>query len=188
MLSHLHQRFERLQSSRVELCDRLNEYSSEQLQFRPAPHAWSCAEIVHHLILAESFSAAYLEKKLDKFSTLQKVSLSAGLRSTIMTWALRSPLKFKAPSPHVLPTPDLALPDLRAQWEALRDKLQTLLERVTPEMLRLPLYRHPLAGLLTVAQMLTFLQEHFDHHEQQIERIMKLATFQQENAAAVAQS
>lgn len=186
MLTHLHERFERLERARAELCERLSAFSPGQLQFRPAPQAWSCAEIVHHLVLSESFAVAYLGKKLDRFPTLQTVSWSAGLRSTVLSWALRSPLKFNAPSPHVLPKPDIALHDLRAPWDELRRKLHALLERVTPEMLRLPLYRHPVAGLLTVAQMLIFMYEHFDHHEQQIKGIIKRANFSQKDPEVVA--
>ncbi len=185
MLPHLNQRFERLQSTRRELSTKLRACATPQLQFRPKPEAWSITEILHHLILVESFVVAYFEKKLDKRSSLRKVSWSAGLRSTVMTWALRSPLKFKAPSPHVLPTPGLALDDLQMQWESLRQKLQTLLERVTPEMLQLRLYRHPLAGLLTVTHMLIFLQEHLEHHAQQIEKIMSRAALPQSHPERV---
>lgn len=186
MLKNLQEQFKRLESTRSALSQRLAQCSVEQLRYRAAPQTWSSTEIVHHLVLAESFAVAYLEKKLDKISTLQKVSWSAGLRSIIMTWALRSPLKFKAPSPLVLPKPDMIWDDLHAQWQAQRGKLQTLLAQVTPEMSQLRLYRHPIAGLLTVAHMLNFLQEHFDHHEKQIAKLLARETFPRTKTKAAA--
>lgn len=186
MLKDLQRQFEHLESTREALSQRLAQCSVEQLRYRSAPETWSPAEIVHHLVLAESFAVAYLEKKLEKISTLQKTGWRAALRSAVLTWALRAPLKFKAPSPLVLPKPDMAWDDLRAQWQAQREKLQTLLERVTPETSRLALYRHPVAGLLTPAQMLSFLQEHFDHHEKQIAKLIARKTFSHKNTRAAA--
>lgn len=186
MLKNLQKQFEHLEQTRGALAQHLTQCSSEQLRYRSAPETWSPAEIVHHLVLAESFAVAYLEKKLEKASTLQKTGWRAALRSTILKWALRSPLKFKAPSPLVLPKSDMAWDDLHAQWQAQREKLQNLLERVTPETSRLALYRHPVAGLLTPAQMLSFLQEHFDHHDKQIVKLIVRETFARENAKAVA--
>ncbi|NUO81953.1 DinB family protein [candidate division KSB1 bacterium] len=186
MLAVLLRRFQHLESTRSALQQRLAQSSVEQLRFRVAPQTWSIGEIVHHLILAESLSVAYLGKKLDQVTTLRKASWSAGLRSTLMTWALRAPLKFKAPSPLILPTPEVALSDLQVQWETQRHKLHELLERVTPEMLQLSLYRHPIGGLLTVQQMLIFMQAHFEHHVRQIEKIIRHAARPQSHAERVA--
>ena len=173
MLAHLRQRFEQIENSRTRLCAALRACSAAQLQFRSKPEAWSISEIIHHVVLAESFAVAYLEKKLSKVSSLGKVRWSAGWRTFILKWALRSPLKFKAPSPLVLPTPGVEWNELETQWQSQRQKLHTLLERVTPEMLPLALYRHPVTGLMNVAQMLTFIEEHFAHHVLQIEKLRK---------------
>ncbi len=186
MLADLSRRFQHLESTRSALLQRLAQSSVEQLRFRVAPQTWSIGEIVHHLILAESLSVAYFGRKLDQVATLRQVSWSAGLRSTLMTWALRSPLKFKAPSPLILTTPEVALSDLQVQWETQRQKLHKLLERITPEMLQLSLYRHPVAGLLTVKQMLVFMQAHFEHHVRQIEKIIRHAARPQAHAERIA--
>ena len=172
MLPHLLHQFERLENARTKLFTELQAGAEASLHARPQPEAWSINEIIHHLVLAESFAVAYLEKKLDKVDTLSKVSWSAGLRSLLLSSAMHSPLKFKAPSPLVLPTAGLTLQALGAQWQSQREKLRTLLARVKPEMARLALYRHPVAGLLTVAQMLSFLETHYAHHEKQIARIL----------------
>jgi hypothetical protein len=182
MLSHLNESFARLENARLQLHAKLRACPAPQLQLRRAPQSWSINEILHHLVLAEGFAVSYLAKKLERFSSLKKTSWSAGLRSFILKWALRSPLKFKAPSPLVLPAPGLALEDLHEQWESGRRTLQNLLGRITPEMAQLALYRHPVAGLLTVVQMLTFMQEHFDHHLHQIEKILKSASSHSERA------
>lgn len=177
MLAALSKPFERLEQSRSELAKRLLQYSPVQLQFRPAPQTWSLTEIVHHLVLAEHFAAAYIERKLGSPVALRQLSWHAGFRSFLLTCAMRSPLRFKAPTPLVLPSPNLALSDLQGQWQELREKWLVLLERVTPEMLNLPLYRHPVAGLLTISQAVRFQQEHFNHHLQQINRILQARDF-----------
>ncbi len=171
MLAHLQRRFDQIEVNRARLFTTLRSCSPAQLHSRPKPEAWSINEIVHHLLLAESFAVAYFEKKLDKISTVKKASRSAVWRTFLLKWALRSPLKFKAPSPLVLPAPGLELSALETQWQGHRQKLQTLLARVTPEMSSLALYRHPVTGLMTVTQMLTFIEEHFAHHVVQIENL-----------------
>ena len=173
MLAHLQQRFDQIELNRARLFTALRSCSSAQLHSRPKPEAWSINEIIHHVALAESFAVAYLEKKLDKISTVKKASWRAVWRTFLLKWVLRSPLKFKAPSPLVLPASGLELSELDTQWQSHRQKLQTLLARVTPEMLSLALYRHPVTGLMTVAQMLTFIEEHFAHHAAQIDRLRK---------------
>lgn len=172
MLPHLRHQFERLENARAKLFIALQACTEPKLHTRLQPETWSINEIIHHLVLAESFAVAYLEKKLDKVDTLRNVSWSAGFRSLLLSSAMHSPLKFKAPSPLVLPTAGLTLQNLDAQWQSQREKLRTLLARVKPEMSRLALYRHPVAGLLTVAQMLSFLETHCTHHEKQIARIL----------------
>lgn len=183
MLAHLQQRFEQIEVNRARLFTALRSCPSTQLHSRPKPEAWSINEIIHHLVLAESFAVAYLEKKLDKISTVKKASRRAGWRTFLLKWVLRSPLKFKAPSPLVLPALGLELSALETQWQSHREKLQTLLGRVTPEMLSLALYRHPVTGLMTVAQMLTFIEEHFAHHAAQIEKLRNATA--SPNAAAL---
>ncbi len=173
MLAHLQQRFEQIEVTRARLFTALRSCSPTQLHTRPKPEAWSINEIIHHVVLAESYAVAYLEKKLNTISSVKKVSWRATWRTFLLKWVLRSPLKFQAPSPLVLPSPGLELSELATQWQSHRQKLQTLLARVTPEMLALALYRHPVTGLMNVAQMLTFIEEHFAHHAAQIERLRK---------------
>lgn len=177
MIAPLNGQFKQLERSRNELLQRLATYTLAQLQFRPSPVAWSIIEVVHHLVLAEYYATAYIEKKLSNTTAVQTLSTGARFRSWLLTLAMRSPFRFKAPSTRVLPDASVTPTQVLAQWEELRQKWAALLETAKPEHLHLALYRHPVAGLLTLSQAITFVQEHFNHHLQQFQRIIAAPDF-----------
>jgi uncharacterized damage-inducible protein DinB len=93
----------------------------------------------------------------------------------LLKWTLLSPLKFKSPPQINMRNdqPVLGLAELREAWRQSRADLRELLE-ANEESLRhrLP-YRHPYAGRMTLRQMLIFFNDHFAHHERQINRILR---------------
>ena len=55
------------------------------------------------------------------------------------------------------------------QWENIRIGI---IENLPDGYEKMLIYRHPLAGRLTLFQMLTFFKTHISRHENQIERLI----------------
>jgi hypothetical protein len=125
-----------------------------------APQVWSLAQTVQHLGL----SARALLK-----SERPGAKLGGRVKFSIMRIALKSPVRLKLPpGVPITPAADVSWEDAVA---AARGTLQTwsaYLDTVRQDAV----FMHPFAGGLTTDQAITFLQDHFEHHVPQIERLL----------------
>ena len=95
------------------------------------------------------------------------------IRTRVLKLYLGLPFKFKAPravSGEALPD-SVPLADTMARWERTRTGMQDFLEKVPEDHLDKELFKHPLAGKLTLKGMLEFFLSHFRRHREQINRI-----------------
>lgn len=173
MMPALQKPFAALEHFRTDLLNTVNGLPASQLSFKPAPEAWSVLEVIEHLILVEKATLSYLQQKVSAAATLAPLGWESQWRCFLLICAMRSPLKFKTPTPLVLPASGRSLRELQNEWQALRQQWRATLSALTPAMLRLPLIRHPAAGRLTAAQGLRFIKAHFQHHLKQMARIQQ---------------
>ena len=176
MNHRLHLRLEQLERATENLL-RAAEALGPAATTAPAPGQWSAAQVVQHLLLAETGIIAYIRQKLASSEALRRGGLKARLRSFILRLALRLPgLKFKAP-PRAGIEPDAAttrpLPEMRQQWQQLRRQLEQLLNEFPGTQLHHAIFKHPRSGMLTISQTLNFMLDHVLHHQQQVRRIAK---------------
>ena len=170
----------------VEQLDRATENalaSAEALGPRayvaPVPGQWAAAQVVHHLLTAEQYIVAALRHTLaGDAATWRLATLGTRLRALALRLALRLPgLKFKRPA-SLPPPPDPAtiapLPELRAEWLAVRRQLEQVLHEFPSAKLSHTVFRHPRAGWLTISQTLASVLDHILHHQQQLGRIGKV--------------
>ena len=145
----------------------------------PVPGQWAAAQVIHHLLTAEKSIASALRRTLATDSAKWRLAtLKHKLRSLLLRAALRVPgLKFKVP-PTLPPPPDpttiAPLPELRAQWLAVRRDLEQVLHEFPSSKLRHTVFRHPRAGWLTIGQTVASVLDHTLHHQQQLNRISKV--------------
>lgn len=160
-----------LEKSRNRLLDELEGFEDGQLNVLPATDKWSVNQVVAHMILVEQVTIAYIQNKIRKEKTLETSSFMNLFKSVLLKLALKSGMKFKAPQA-VASVPDIAsLGTLRLQWDTVRYELEDVLTGLPPHMLNKYLFKHPYSGPLTVSQTLSLLQDHFDHHLQQIQQL-----------------
>ena len=164
-----------MERQRTSLLNRLESFAAEQLAFRPGAGAWSVAEVVHHLVLVEE--AFVRQSGLDASKRPATPGMRAGAAYLAVIAVLRTGLRVKAPSKAVVPTGAVPLADSRGRWAATRADLRAFLETVSAPVLRRAVFKHPLAGWLTVPQGLGFLEVHVDHHLRQIARIERAPGF-----------
>ena len=175
--SSLRKKFDTLEQSRSLFLSALNANSEKQLCFKPTAQSWSMLEVLHHLVLVEQKSLRFVETRGREMLASPPLGWQASVKSFMLTFFLRTPLKFKAPSERVLPSLGFSLGELSEQWLQTRHGFEQLLEKITIQSMHRPIYIHPFAGVFNISQMLLFVQEHFNHHLKQINRIRKCKDF-----------
>ena len=158
------------EKSRNKLLKDLQSIDDTQLNTPSAEGKWSIGQILAHLLQVEQVTISSIQHKLQQ-EELHTVSLKNKVRAVLLKLALNSGMKFKAP-PAVATVPTIvSLEQIRQQWDETRYKLEDLLTELPPALLDKCLFRHPYAGMLTISQTLTFLQDHFNHHLHQIQHL-----------------
>ncbi|HEX8351171.1 MAG TPA: DinB family protein [Hymenobacter sp.] len=175
MNHRLHIRFEQLERATTRLLQMATSLG-EKTHERPSPAQWSAAQVVQHLVVAETGIEQYLEKKVLQAEGLEHAGLGASLRSGLLRVLLRLPfLRFKAPKrlAALMPTDTPPLPELQTEWESGRRRLERLLNEFPSKLLTRAIFRHPRSGMLNIYQTLDFMLDHVLHHQRQIERITR---------------
>lgn len=153
--------------------------SSTQGHFKTSAEAWSIAEIVEHLVLAERGS-------------LNRVwSAADGLRQDQPVWVGEAVHRGKSIEevvaetwvPHQ-PAPEVARPRRFGPlgfWVVAMQCNQPLLEATHAALTDLDpaavITPHPISGPWDALQWLSFIRFHLDHHRQQIERVKQSTAF-----------
>ncbi len=152
--------------------DKLAAYSDVQLNTPPAEGGWSPIQVLHHLLLVEEGTLAYVRKKLSFNPLLEKIGLANYWRHFLLTVFIETPLKFKAPAGISGPNlPEFAtLAETRARWEKARRDWAVFFGELPEELLDKQVFKHPFVGRLGWRQTVVFLDGHFRRHRRQIGR------------------
>ncbi|MCM2317447.1 MAG: DinB family protein [Thermoanaerobaculia bacterium] len=173
MNDRLKRRFDRLEAVRHRIESSIDGLDSAALNRPPAPGRWSAAQVIGHLVKAESLSVAYIGKKASDPSKLRPAGIVHSLKSTLVVALMRVPMKFSAPE-IVAEMPENASPnELRERWRATRSEMCELLDRLPDALLHTCLYKHPVAGPMTVEGALDFMIAHATRHAKQIDGVLR---------------
>lgn len=77
-------------------------------------------------------------------------------------------MRFKAPTPRVIPIEAASLDSLSQRWRAAQGTLRNAVAAKGRHWHDEGLFRHPLAGWLDLDQTLGFLSDHIEHHRRQV--------------------
>lgn len=158
-----------------DLLNDLKNYSTSQLSAQPEPGAWSVFQVMQHLMIAESKSIGYVKKKTSYPEGLKKAGFPEIFRRTVLKIFLWLPFKYKAPAivneDHF--KDNVTLDELAKSWRASRGELTHFLENMKPEWEDKEIFRHALAGRMTIDGMLIFFSDHFNRHRKQIDRTLQ---------------
>ena len=171
MQKDLERRLDDMDDWKDALLGALSIESPGRLAFRPGGKGWSALDVVQHLVLVEEGVLGYARKKLQ--GPPQPVALLDRAKLTLLVGVLRSPIRFRAPLPQVVPAETFPLDALSARWETVRGELRDLLVSLPDERKRALVFRHPISGPLDPSGTLTFLDEHAKHHDAQVRRIWR---------------
>lgn len=174
-MANLTERITTLEKHRKDLLASLQGFSDEELNRKPNENSWSAIQTLHHLIIAERGTLAYLEKKIPDVVAIKKTGFGNSLRYFVLQAFFYIPfLKIKAPKVVAdVPTHSISLAETIKEWDAIRVKLIALCNDISVNDLDKELFKHPLAGKLNIYQMLGFLDEHLMRHAGQALRAVK---------------
>lgn len=166
--------WQKLEHNRLDLFNFLEKQDPSVFNQKPAPDKWSVNQTILHLIEAESASLQYMKKKLSFGTDLPKAGFKSHVRRFLLNVAFVLPLKFKAP-PNLakMPKNDLDFQTLKNKWAALRAEYLDLLNNLPENVFTAELWRHQIAGKMTLFQMIDFFDDHQSRHRGQIERTLK---------------
>lgn len=165
-----------LYGKRIEdLFAQLDKHSDELLNRTPDGGGWSAIQTMHHLLLTEEKSMAYIRKKLSFNPKLSRIGPGAHWRSFLLWAYLNTPIKFKAPAAvgdENLPQ-QATLAETKNRWQAIRQEWNTFFEQMPADLVDKAVYKHPRAGKLGFLQLLGFFMTHLKRHRRQIFRALR---------------
>lgn len=174
--NHILKKFNRLEEKRQLLIEDLSKMSDEEFNKIPETGGWSIQQTLSHIYQAEQLSFNYIKKKTSSWESLKTANITSGLKSQLLVFTLKSPIKFKAPAMVAddLPSEE-KLDEIDKNWKTLRVELEEFVDVYPPEHLNRLILRHPV-GMLTLSQAFSFFNAHQERHIRQIQRIRKNIT------------
>jgi hypothetical protein len=169
--------FQKLETSRLTILSLTEGFSEQQLNFKPSPQEWSMAQVIKHLVMTETQILQYVQRRMEK-GGLYDADFKSWMRYMLVKLALRYRKKIKAPKQVAQPPDQLNPSQVKQEWEQLRQQWQKTLAGLPPEMVGKNVFRHPLAGDMSIGHTLGFMEEHVRHHMAQIRRIRASAKWQ----------
>jgi uncharacterized damage-inducible protein DinB len=160
----------RLDTGRKVLVAEVDALTADQLVFRPTPDGWSALDVVEHLVRVEEAIVSRIRKRERR--TLAETLRAKGALA-LMSVYFAVGRRFKVPTQAIVPLGGVTLSDLAGRWDASHAALRAAVNLLDPEELARPLMRHPVLGLLTPRETLTFLLRHLAHHRRQIRRLRR---------------
>lgn len=165
--------FDKMENTRKELFQKLEQYPAEKMNQKPDEKSWSVVQVMDHLTNAEGNSVKYINKKLSFNPKLQKAGLGSSARYALLVTAFTLPLKFKVPDVVGEASNEHNFAQAKANWDQVRNDLKTLLDSMDEKTANAELWKHPAAGKMSMKNALKFMELHVQRHQGQIDRILK---------------
>ena len=172
-MAQLSSKFDNLEKSRNDLITYLQGVDKNSLSFKINQNKWSTIQICLHVIKAEQLTTLSLNKNLQLKNNLKKSGFTSLIMDALLSFALKSKIKFKAPAIVAKMPDNYDFDELIKKWNTTRVSLKNYVDNFPEDYLRKVIYKHPIAGWLNLTQTLNFLQNHFDHHKPQIIKLIE---------------
>ncbi len=138
--------------------------------FRPEKGSWSALEVVEHLVRVEEGILSRVKPREPR-TWREAVRSKVALELVSLHFLLGR--RAKAPVQAILPIGGVTLADLGTRWNAARQAMLSAIDGFAPADFARPMMRHPILGLLTPTETLTFILRHIAHHRRQLTRIRR---------------
>jgi hypothetical protein len=173
-LAKLSSKFDNLEKSRKDLTAYLQTVDKNGLTFKINQNKWSTIQICFHVVKSEQLTILSLYKNLELKDQLRDSGITTSIRNISLSLVLKSNFKVKAPAIVANMPEDYDLTELMKKWETIRISLKNFLDNFPEQYLNKEIFKHPYAGWLNLFQALKFLQNHFDHHEAKVIKLIEV--------------
>jgi uncharacterized damage-inducible protein DinB len=163
--------FERMEAERKALIAQLDRISEADLTTAPRPGAWSVAQVITHVAMAEEGSLAYLRKKYGG-QRHKRAAFSGRWRLPLLNLAISLPVKYRAPA-LIATVPATSYDEARSRWEGVRTAMRRTYDALPEELIGHDLFKHPSVGRFSLTQGMRFMRRHALRHRGQIMRTLK---------------
>ena len=172
MADPLDRTFQHLETQKAALLNIFASLPPARLHFSPAPGSWSAIQVLDHLQKTEHGITTLVVQTVPN---PHKQSVSELVKSTLLRGLFLLPSRVKAPgsAPQILPGEGLELPVIAERWAGTRLRLADVIAGFPPQTHPLGVFRHPVAGWMTMGQTLAFLSAHITHHNYQLRRLAR---------------
>ena len=168
----LERRIRRLSEKRDALMADLEALPPSHLTARPISGKWSILDIVEHLVLAERVVLQGLPSPSELSE--RKRLLKHRILYLVVLFVLKARIRVRVPSSKMVPRGGHTFHELHSQWDSTHLWLQDYIAQLNPEDHRRTVFRHPVAGPVTLAQAIQLDSAHVDGHLRQIRRLIRL--------------
>jgi hypothetical protein len=174
MNSKLQATFDSLEQQRAGLLNLIRPLPARALTSSPAGK-WSIIHILSHLITGERTGLEYVRKKMLGIDATRDAGPYEEFKMIGLVISQRLPfLKYKVPKlieERTVVYSELAT--LEKEWDALRKEWGQLLASLPDHHVNRKIFRHVVAGRLSVEQGMRFFGEHILHHRPQIDKLIR---------------
>ena len=167
--------FAKMETEREVVINSIRAIPADKLVTKPQQNQWSVTEIILHLVKAEEGALKYMQIKL-KHGGHKKATIGAAIKHRLLTTAIALPFKYKAPN--VIKLGEIGSTSFAQaveQWASIRNQLKNEYESIDEEIIDHELFKHPVAGKLSIMQSVKFMRRHMNRHVGQINRTIKQA-------------
>lgn len=144
-------------------------YGEALFHAQQEPDKWSLQQVLHHIWFATNGSLKVMKSKMGKADTLKDTSLESSFRSIFLKLMLFLPIRYKAPKEVSVVPNDISFDQLKANWDQTVAGMSELIEMTKGGLEKKMVFKHPIVGWLTLHQTLTFILDHLEHHQKQLE-------------------
>ena len=173
MLPNIQEKLDSLTEKRQALLQHLDSQPPGALTFKAGPEKWSVIEAIEHLLVVEDNFLEQVSANKPSFS------LDPDKRSPknyqVVLKVMQRDVEVDVPHESMEPHGHFSFSELQRRWDAIRNKMQGLLEDMQADIEGEMVYEHPYAGPLNIAETLAFIEVHFDSHVRHIEVILARA-------------
>lgn len=176
MQKELQQGFEAVTAMLRAMLDSFHRSDDRALNTPMQEGKWSAAQTTWHVIRAMEVSLDYLEYKLAQPHRFSRAGIGSWVRGRLLVGFLNSDRKFKAPAVTASVPEQIPLAELHRFADAQIERLRVLLGSFPQQLHHKTVFKHPVAGRLTIRQMLAFMQAHTFHHKKQTDLYLSQLT------------
>ncbi|MGB1205675.1 MAG: DinB family protein [Chitinophagales bacterium] len=172
MNTQIQDSFVKFQKQKAAFLAHIENATTKQRSFKPAPTSWCMTEVADHLAISEVQVLEFLNKYEARPLTLM-TKLKGNLNRLLLNFVLNSPLKVKIPNgvDTLVPSQNIDFETVKTNWEQTTQSFEAYLAAFPSEKLTYSVFKHPLGASFTIAQTIDFCTTHMHHHTMQLERI-----------------